>query len=92
MPFYRSEDGQSWVHMRMSGPAPEACTAEKLAGDTERGGHMCGRPSVALCDADVGGKTCDAPMCEHHRLSVGKNLDHCPTHAKQGVLFHGEAK
>lgn len=53
----------------------------------------CGRPSIALCDwklhrvGDDGkrvytGKTCDAPMCEVHRFSVGTNKDLCGPHLK----------
>lgn len=81
--FYRFDgpDGSYWVHMR-GGRLPAACVARDPDKPTER----CGRMSVALCDAPagetLGGKplTCNAPICERHRTSVGKNLDHCPRH------------
>ena len=41
----------------------------------------CKRPATLLCDFPKGnGKTCDAPICEHHALHVGDNLDYCPNH------------
>lgn len=93
MPFYRMDDGYTVVHInfgRKRGPVP--CVAPRLEGDDPKVGERCGRITVALCDFhaghDLAGKplTCDAPMCERHRLKVGANLDHCPRHAKQQRL------
>lgn len=90
MPFYRTHDGQGTMHVnfgrRRRGPA--ACVGDRLPGDDLKIGLKCFRISVALCDApagsDVDGKTltCDAPICEHHRTSVGANLDRCPRHSR----------
>ena len=96
MPFYRTEDGRSSMHInfgRKSGPL--ACVADRLPNDDPAISLRCCRMSVALCDhpagQDLAGKplTCDAPMCERHRTRVGPNLDHCPRHATQLQLPTG---
>lgn len=42
----------------------------------------CDRPTVALCDFPLKTKTCDAKLCETHRVNVGPDRDMCPAHAK----------
>jgi hypothetical protein len=83
--WYRTDDGQSTMHVhwsRKGGPA--SCVGQTLAGDNLALGNRCGRVSVALCDGpagqDLGGRvlTCDAPICTHHRTSIGPNRDLCP--------------
>lgn len=88
MGFYRTEDGAGWMHIHLARKrgSPASCVALALESDNKELGPRCGRMSVALCDAPVGkdlaGKvlTCDAPMCENHRTSAGKNVDYCPRH------------
>lgn len=47
----------------------------------------CLRPHAALCDFPIGnGRTCDAKICEAHRLRIGPNEDRCPQHAEQLLL------
>jgi hypothetical protein len=77
MPWYRTPDGQGVMHLciRGRGGSPQACQAEALPGDKQLG-TKCGRMSVALCD----GRHCDIPICEHHRVVGGKNVDYCPRH------------
>lgn len=90
MPFYRMDfDGKpAWVHMNFG---RRACPAPCVARDEELQ-ERCGRMSVALCDHPVGHTlggnplTCDAPMCDKHRASVGPNRDHCPRHNRQTAL------
>lgn len=40
----------------------------------------CTRERVALCDGPGKrpGRTCNARVCELHRLSIGENVDLCP--------------
>lgn len=40
----------------------------------------CKGPGAFLCDGPGAGRasTCDAPICGHHKISVGKNRDLCP--------------
>lgn len=69
--------------------APAGCASPAIEGDdlTLFGGR-CARIGGRLCDAEVGktmgGKviTCDAPMCEQHRMSAGDDVDYCPKHAQ----------
>lgn len=93
MGWYRSPDGQSAYHLcggrgRRGNGLPSACVAPALEGDNLELGPKCARPSVALCDYPAGKDlrgtplTCDAPMCEQHRTSVGPDRDHCPRHQK----------
>ena len=55
----------------------------------------CGlNPVDKLCDFPLSGrlegKTCDRKLCRHCAVSVGKNKDYCPAHArhaqKNGLL------
>lgn len=100
MPFYRMDfgDGKTGVvHLnlgRRRGSPP--CVAPRLETDDPAAGAKCGRMSVALCDFVVGkrvemgdpmgDRTCDAPVCERHRTTIGPNRDHCWRHAKQQAL------
>lgn len=84
MAFYRMNepgDPKAVAHInfgRKRGPLP--C----MAPDPDTPAERCARMSVALCDGpagvDLAGNplTCDAPMCSHHRTSVGPNRDLCP--------------
>jgi len=49
----------------------------------------CERPAAALCDFPLKTKTCDAKLCETHRVKVGDDRDHCPAHARAGQLALG---
>lgn len=48
------------------------------------------REHTKLCDfkikvGDVGhSRTCDAKMCDRCATNVGRDLDYCPTHQKEG--------
>ena len=43
--------------------------------------HICGKPSVSLCDYPLpNGKTCDKPMCNSCRNTIGPDLDVCREH------------
>ena len=45
----------------------------------------CGRPAMFECDWPVKRKksgTCDARLCEAHRVKVGEDRDLCPPHFK----------
>jgi hypothetical protein len=97
MAFYRTEDGSSAMHVNFGRkPGPAQCVSPALEMDNHKIGERCGRMSVALCDFPVGktlgGRplTCDAPMCAHHRTSVGPNIDYCPRHPKPLKLPLGE--
>jgi hypothetical protein len=46
----------------------------------------CGRPATVLCDFPLKTKTCDAKLCETHRVKVAEDRDHCPAHARMGQL------
>ena len=80
MPFYRVNG--LMVHMRLSGKAPAPCVARLgLAGGQQ---VQCMGISGYLCDWPVdGGKTCDAPVCDHHANQVGRNRHYCPLHFAQ---------
>lgn len=48
------------------------------------------RPATRLCDFKVGGRTCDAAMCDECATHIAANTDYCPDHrryARQGELF-----
>lgn len=89
MGVYRTDDGDSWMHVnfgRKSGPL--ACAAPRLETDAPHLGAKCGRMGGKLCDAVVGkdlaGKplTCDMPLCKLHAAHVeGQDRDYCPRHA-----------
>lgn len=93
MPFYRIEvgdrrSGHAHINFGRSKNIPSACIAPALDyDDVTLFGGRCARMAVALCDApagkDLGGKplTCSAPVCEHHRVKGGGNVDYCPRHA-----------
>ena len=98
MAWYRSADGGTTFHVNFgrgraaakNTPAP--CVGPMLATDNPTIGQRCGRISVALCDFVVGrrvelgdpagDRTCDAPVCDHHRTKMGPDLDHCWRHGK----------
>lgn len=69
------------------GRAPLPCLFPDPDTPTER----CARMSERLCDGaageDLAGKplTCDAPMCKHHRTSIGPNRDLCPRCVKKAA-------
>jgi|GEM_PF-6178391 len=58
---------------------------------------FCYHVSVALCDARLEpGKTCDARLCERHRVAAGRDRDYCLDHAftepdQLELAFRGEA-
>ncbi len=68
----------NWAHINMGRPRRKTC-------------RFCSRTYYdgKLCDYPVGGKTCDAPMCNGCATRVGPDLDYCPNHKdqpQQGVL------
>lgn len=42
----------------------------------------CPRDADRLCDADIGQRTCDAPICTQHAKRIGPDRDLCPKHAE----------
>jgi hypothetical protein len=81
MPFYRYGDpgSDTTAHLnfgRKSGP--QRCAMPKFPQDNPDLGYVCGRMSVALCDAPG----CDIPMCELHRTrhATKPNTDYCSDH------------
>lgn len=49
--------------------------------------RWCGKPSTKLCDYPTSkNQTCDAPICNEHAKSQGKNLDTCPDHPAMRYL------
>lgn len=89
MPFYRSDDGRSSMHVNFGRkPDPLQCRAPRFEKDDPVIGTLCLRMGGKLCDApaglDLAGKplTCDMPLCVKHATHVdGKDLDYCPRHA-----------
>jgi hypothetical protein len=79
--FYRfGEPGEDvTVHLntgRRSTAAP--CAMPRFPEDDPQFGTICGRMSIALCDAPK----CDIPICERHRTKhrTRLNTDFCPQH------------
>lgn len=56
----------------------ERCRMPRFEQDNPQWGDLCGRMSVALCDAPQ----CDAPICELHRTrhQSKPNVDFCSAH------------
>jgi len=56
----------------------EKCKMRRFERDDPQWGDICGRMSVALCDAPK----CDKPICELHRTKHKNkaNTDFCPNH------------
>lgn len=87
--FYRTDDGQGWMHVAsgqtVGGGLP--CGAPRLHGDADFVGSRCGRVSVGLCDAPIGGmiggtvRTCDRPLCARHTTPGTGGRSYCPEHA-----------
>lgn len=43
--------------------------------------RYCGRPMTSLCDYPLpNGKTCDTPMCDKCKTTIGDNIDVCRIH------------
>lgn len=88
MSFYRTDDGQGFMHVNFGRKAgPLACRAPRFATDNPAHGETCGRMGGKLCDGpggkDLAGKplTCDMPICPKHATHIeGKDLDYCPRH------------
>ena len=80
MPFYRLNG--LMVHINMGRrKAPLPCVARI---GLEGRQVQCMGISGFLCDWPVeGGKTCDAPLCDHHANQVGRNRHLCPLHFAQ---------
>lgn len=82
MPFYRYNG--LMVHLNLGGKArknpPKACPFFiTIKGERVR----CMAMAPYLCDFPG----CDVPICEDHVLSLGPDLDVCPTHnARRGLL------
>ena len=53
----------------MCGPSIRACS-----------GGGCGIPAFYLCDFDIGGRTCDAPICPRHSVRIDEGTDYCYEH------------
>lgn len=66
------------------------CRMPRFEKDDPQWGDLCGRMSVALCDAPLQPQptsmmqytTCDKPICELHRIKhvTKPNTDFCPDH------------
>lgn len=63
----------------------ERCRMPRFPEDDPQWGDLCGRISIALCDAPA----CDIPICELHRTrhSVRANTDYCTTHKSLAVIL-----
>ena len=61
-------------------PSGEKCRMPRFEKDNPQFGEICGRMSVALCDAP----RCDKPMCERHRTrhATKPNTDYCTEHVE----------
>lgn len=68
-PFcYRDEDGNIISGIMCSRGKRKLC-------------QYCGRPMTSMCDYPLpNGKTCDAPLCDKHKTTVGHDLDVCREH------------
>lgn len=45
-----------------------------LPGCPEGAGYLCDYPLAGQ------GRTCDRPLCQHHRRPIRKDRDYCPEH------------
>jgi hypothetical protein len=53
----------------------------------------CGQIAEYLCDEPMGkGKTCDIPLCEACKTSIGDGLDLCPVHTSRQHLRATQAE
>lgn len=52
----------------------------------------CGEIAGKLCDWKVSGGTCSEPICDEHAMSVGDDLDLCPTHAEAWAVHPANAQ
>lgn len=44
--------------------------------------YKCGYPMTSLCDYPIGhGNTCDHPMCNRCKKTIGDDIDVCPEHS-----------
>lgn len=82
--FYRiGEPGEDAVAHINTGrrPSGERCQMPRFENDNPQWGDVCGRISVALCDAPG----CDKPICAKHRMKhpTKANTDFCSDHAPQ---------
>ncbi len=80
--FYRmgAPGEDAMVHLNTGRKSSgEKCASPRFEKDNSSFGAICGRMSVALCDAP----RCDKPMCELHRTkhATKPNVDFCPEHA-----------
>lgn len=79
--FYRiGNPGEDTVAHINTGRRPSGarCAMPRFEKDSPQWGDLCGRISVALCDAPQ----CDLPMCELHRTrhKSKPDTDFCPAH------------
>lgn len=79
--FYRwGEPGEDTVaHLNTGRKASgEKCAMPRFEKDNPNYGELCGRRSVALCDAPG----CDKPICQLHRTKHANkpNTDYCSEH------------
>jgi hypothetical protein len=80
--FYRwGEPGYDTIaHINTGQKASgDKCRMPRFEKDNPQFGDICGRMSVALCDAPG----CDKPMCSMHRTrhTTKLNTDYCTEHA-----------
>lgn len=86
MPFYRygNPGEDTWAHLNFGRKGgPSRCVSPRFEKDQAAISEMCGRMSVALCDATG----CDKPMCELHRTkhNTKTNTDFCPNHKEMAT-------
>lgn len=84
--FYRYGDPgkDTIVHLNTGHkPSGERCRMPRFEKDNPQWGDLCGRRSVALCDAPK----CDIPICELHRTRhpSQENTDFCSEHKDMAV-------
>ncbi len=79
--FYRiGEPGEDTVAHINTGrrSSGQKCVMDRFPADNSQWGPVCGRMSVALCDAPG----CDKPICGKHRTkhATKANTDFCSDH------------
>jgi hypothetical protein len=84
--FYRIGDPgeDTLAHINTGGRASGArCMMPRFEADDPKYGEICGRMSVALCDAPG----CDVPICEFHQTKhpTKSNTDYCPKHKEMAT-------
>jgi|GEM_PF-3887033 len=75
-----------WLMTGAAAPAPAAVVIFCSRGANRRRCKECGARASKLCDYPLSGKhegkTCDVLLCARCAVSVRRNRDYCPAHAR----------